>query len=156
MSQLKQATDEFLGQRRIAVAGVSRTKQDAANGIYKKLRDSGYEVFPINPNAERVEGDTCYPNVQSIPGGVDGVVIVTKPETTLEIVKQCAQAGVKRVWMHKGMGTSVSEEAVQYCREHDISVIPGACPMMFCQPVDIAHSCMRMFMGMTGKLPQLA
>jgi hypothetical protein len=151
---LKTMATDFLAQKRIAVAGVSRTEQDAANTIYKKLRDSGYTVFPINPKAETVEGDTCYPNLKSIPGGVDGVVIVTKPEVTEQIVRECAEVGVKRVWMHKSMGNSVSDEAVQFCREHDIHVIPGGCPMMFCEPVDFGHKCLRWLLGVTGRLPQ--
>jgi len=152
---LETAVKEFLGLKRIAVAGVSRQGDgEAANGIYKKLRDSGYEVFAVNPNAETVEGDPCYPNVGSIPGGVEGVVIVTAPAATEQVVRDCAAAGIKRVWMHKGMGSSVSDDAVQFCQENGITVIPGACPMMFCQPVDVAHACIRMGLGLFGKLPQ--
>ncbi|MBZ0302863.1 MAG: CoA-binding protein [Anaerolineae bacterium] len=151
---LNTMTADFLAQKRIAVAGVSRTEQDSANAIYKKLRGSGYTVFPINPHAEVVEGDPCYPNLKSIPGGVDGVVIVTKPEVTEQIVRECAEVGVPRVWIHKGMGNSVSDEAVQFCRDHNIQVIPGACPMMYCEPVDMAHKCFRWFWGVTGRLPK--
>jgi len=157
MSNLNEAAADFLAQKRIAVAGVSRTGQDAANGIYVKLRDSGYQVFPINPNAGEVEGDPCYPNLKSIPDGVDGVVIVTRPEVTEQIVHECAELGISRVWMHQGMpflGSSVSENAVQFCREHNITVIPGGCPMMFCQPVDFGHKCIRWWLGLTGKLPK--
>lgn len=155
MSTLEAAVKDFLAQKRLAVAGVSRNgDMEAANGIYKKLRDSGYEVFAINPNAETIEGDPCYPDVGSIPGGVDGVVIVTAPSATEQVVRDCARAGIKRVWMHKGMGSSVSDAAVKYCQENGISVIPGACPMMFCQPVDFAHKCIRMGLGLFGRLPQ--
>lgn len=150
---LKTMASDFLAQKRIAVAGVSRSEQDAANAIYQKLRTAGYEVFPINPNADMVEGDKCYPNLKSIPGGVDGVVIVTRPEVTEQIVRECAEVGVARVWMHRSMGNSVSDEAVQFCREHNVEVIPGACPMMFCEPVDFGHKCLRWFFGVTGRLP---
>jgi predicted CoA-binding protein len=145
--------NDFLAQQRIAVAGVSRTEQDAANAIYKKLRDKGYTVFPLNPKAETVEGDKCYPSVKNIPGGVDAVVIVTKPEVTEQIVRECAEAGVKRVWMHRGMGNSVSDTAVKFCQENGITVIAGACPMWFCEPVDIAHKCFRWFANITGRMP---
>jgi predicted CoA-binding protein len=154
---LDMKVDDFLAQKRIAVAGVSREKSShpAANLIYHRLRASGHDVFPVNPHMQTFEGDRCYPNVQSIPGGVDGVVIITRPETTERIVRDCSDAGVHRVWMHQslGKGSSVSPTAVAYCHQHDISVIAGACPMMFGPGVDFGHTCMRMFMKFTGGLP---
>ncbi len=156
MSTMHEAVESFLTARRIAVAGVSRTsKNEAANLIYRKLRDSGYEVFPVNPNAEQVEGETCYPDLKSIPGGVEGVVIVTHPTATSRVVRECAELGVARVWMHRAFGQgSVSENAVRYAREKGIEVIAGGCPMMYCEPVDVPHKCMRWFLRLTGKLPK--
>ncbi len=156
MATLKEKVEDFLAQDRIAVAGVSRTRQDAANLIYRKLKASGHQVFPINPKAQTVEGDPCYPDLKSIPGGVDGVVIVTRPEVAEAIARECAEVGVPRVWMHRSMefiGGSVSQAAVQICAENDIEVIAGACPMMYSEPVDFGHRCMRWFLGMTGRLP---
>ena len=153
MSSIESMAGEFLAQKRIAVAGVSHTKNDAANGIFRKLRDSGYEVFAVNPNTTTVEDAPCYPDVKSIPGGVDGVVIVTRPDVTAQIVRDCAEAGVPRIWMHRSfVGSSVSDEAVAQCREAGIEVIAGGCPMMFCHP-DIAHRCMKWITRMTGGLP---
>jgi predicted CoA-binding protein len=148
---------DFLAQRRIAVAGVSRdnTHHPAGNLIYHQLKKAGHDVFPVNPHMQTFEGDACYPNLQSIPGGVDGVVIVTRPEVTEGIVHDCIEARVNRVWMHKSAakGSSVSPEAVEYCRRHDISVIAGACPMMYGADVDFGHTCMRWFLKLTGGLP---
>ena len=153
MPTLYELTTDFLAQKRIAVAGVSRTTNDAANAIYRKLRDNGYTVFPINPNADTVEGAPCFHDIKSIPGGVDGVVIVTKPEVAEEIVRECSEAGVTRVWIHQSfMQGSFSAAAVRYCEEHGITVIPGGCPMMFCTP-DFGHRCIKWYMQMTGKLP---
>lgn len=155
MTTMKEAVERFLAQERIAVAGVSRDKNQAANVIYRKLRDSGYKVFPVNPNAETVEGDTCYRDLGSVPGGVDGVVIATHPKVTDQVVQECGELGVRRVWLHRSFGQgSVSEDAVNYCREEGIEVIPGGCPMMFCKPVDIGHRCMRWVLGLTGGLPK--
>ncbi len=158
MATLKEAVDDFLAQKRIAVAGVSRDGgAEAANLVYKKLRGAGYEVFPVNPNAEDVEGDPCYPSVKDIPGGVDGVVLATHPKFAEGIVRDCAEAGVTRVWMHRSFGEgSVSEEAAVFCHENGITVIAGGCPMMFCEPVDIAHKCMRWVLNLTGGLPKEA
>lgn len=154
MDPLRESADEFLAQRRIAVVGVSRSEGQAANIIYKKLRDTGYEVFAVNPNAEEVEGDPCYPELAAIEGGVDAVVVATHPDVTPAVVRECAACGVHRVWMHRSFGAgSVSDEAVALCDEHGIDVIAGACPMMFIDRADLGHRCMRWILGRMGKLP---
>lgn len=149
--------NEFLAQRRIAVAGVSRDHghHPVGNLIYRRLKKAGHEVFAVNPHMATFEGDRCYPDLKAIPGGVDGVVIITRPEITERIVRDCGEAGVRSVWMHQGMGkgSSVSTEAVEYCRQHGISVLAGACPMMYGPGVDFGHTCLRWFLGFTGGLP---
>ena len=147
---------DFLAQKRIAVAGVSVDKRHPVGSlIYRRLKTDGHDVFAVNPRLEAFEGDRCYPNVQSIPGGVDGVVIVTRPDVTNRIVHDCSVAGVRHVWMHQSMskGSSVSPEAVEYCRHHDINVIAGACPMMYRAHADLGHTCMRWILKLTGGLP---
>jgi uncharacterized protein len=149
---------DFLAQQRIAVVGVSRdhSHHPVGNLIYQRLKKTGHDVFPVNPHMQTFEGECCYPDLKSIPGGVDGVVIITRPEITERIVHDCSDAGVRRVWMHQSIGkngSSVSADAVAYCREHDISVIAGACPMMFGPGADIGHTCMRWFLKLTGGLP---
>lgn len=155
---LETKVHDFLTQKRIAVAGVSRNKSHhpVGNLIYERLKTTGHDVFPVNPNMETFEGDHCYPDLQSIPGGVDGVVIITRPETTERIVHDCSDAGVRRVWMHQSIAkgsSSVSPVAVEFCRQHDISVIAGACPMMFGPSADFGHKCMRWMLRFTGGLP---
>lgn len=148
---------DFLAQKRIAVAGVSRSKDQAANVNYRKLRDRGYEVFAVNPRAEQVEGDPCYPSLAAIPGGVDAVLVATPPEGTVETVRECVALGIRRVWMHRSFGQgSVSERAASICHEHGVALIPGGCPMMFQQPVDLGHRCMRWLLRLTGGLPKAA
>lgn len=155
MKQLVSLVQDFLAQERIAVAGISRTREDAANIIYRKLKDTGYHVFPVNPNAQTFEGDASYSDLKSITDKVDGVVIVTRPEVTEQIVRECAEVGVPRVWMHRSLGflgSSVSQKGVDLCREKNIAVIAGGCPMMFCEPVDLGHKCMRWMVRLTGGL----
>ena len=155
MMTLQQAVDDFLAQQRIAVAGVSRSTTSAANAIYRKLKGAGYEVFPINPKTETVEGDRCYASVRDVPGGVQGVVIATPPEAALAIVGECADLGISRVWMHRSFGAgSVSEAAAARARERGMTVIAGACPMMYCKPVDFGHRCIRAVLKLTGGLPK--
>lgn len=154
MITLREAAEEFLAQPRIAVAGVSRDSKQPANLIYRRLRDAGREVFAVNPNAETLEGDRCFSRVTAIPGGVDGVVIATTPQTADEVVADCAAAGVPRVWIHRGLGPgSSSEAAVAYCREHHINVIPGGCPNMFGATADPGHRCMHAMLRLSGKVP---
>ncbi|MCB9135918.1 MAG: CoA-binding protein [Anaerolineales bacterium] len=152
MSNFDTLAKDFLAQKRIAVAGVSRNSQQTANMIYKTFRDKGYKVFPINPNADTLEGDPAYPNLQSVPGGVDGVLIVTKPELTDQIVRDAVEASVSRVWMHNSTfaGSSASEFAIKYGRENGLTIISGGCPMMF---FDFGHKCMKWVLGAMGKLP---
>jgi predicted CoA-binding protein len=154
---LQAKVSDFLAQKRIAVAGVSRGQSNHPVGalIYHRLKKTGHDVFAVNPHMQSFEGDRCYADLKSIPGGVDGVVIITRPEATEQIVRDCIDAGVRRVWMHQSMsrGTSVSPEAVEDCREHDIEVIAGACPMMYGEGVDFGHACMKWMLGVTGKLP---
>lgn len=149
---------DFLSQKRIAVAGVSRddSRHPTGNLIYRRLKSTGHDVFPVNPHMLTFEGDRCYPDLNSIPGGVDGVVIITRPEITEKIVRDCNEAGIRRVWMHRSIakGSSVSPEAEQYCRQHDISAIAGACPMMYGDGVDFGHTCMRWMLRLTGGLPK--
>lgn len=154
MIPMTRAAQDFLAQKRIAVAGVSRSREEAANLIYRKLRETGHDVFAINPNADTVEGELCYPDLKSIPEKVDGVVMVTRPEVTEKLVAECVELDIPRVWMHRSLGNSVSEKAVQMCRQHGITVIPGGCPMMFCQPVDFGHTCLRLVMTLTGGVPK--
>jgi len=153
----EERVNAFLAQKRIAVAGVSRdnSHHPAANLIYRRLKKTGHDVFPVNPNLQSFDGERCHPDVRSIPGGVDGVVIVTRPETTAKIVRECVDAGVRRVWMHQSVakGSSVSPAAVEYCREHDLSVIAGTCPMMYGPGVDLGHTCMRWLLKLAGGRP---
>lgn len=152
MNQFDELAKEFLAQKRIAVAGVSRNANEAANGIYRTLRDKGYEVFAVNPQADSVEDDPCFPNMQAIPGGVDGAILVTKPEHSTQIVQDCVAAGVPRVWMHNNtfMPSSVSDEGTAVCRENGITLIAGGCPMMFFDPF---HKCMKWVLDKMGRLP---
>src|SRR5215208_3224850 len=156
MSSIKDAAGEFLANRRIAVTGVSRKPENhGGNVVYKRLRERGYEVFAVNPNADEVEGDRAYHDLRSIPGGVDAVVIATRPETAEATMRECAELGIKHVWMHRSFGTgSVSDTATQYGREHGITVIDGGCPCMFNPTADVGHKAMRFVFTLNGHVPR--
>jgi uncharacterized protein len=145
MQNVKEAATAFLANKRVAITGVSRTPKDhGSNTVYKRLRQRGYEVFAVNPNADEVEGDPCYQDLKSIPGGVQAVVIGTRPEIAEETMRECDELGITQVWMHRGPGAgSVSDAATQYGRQHGITVIDGGCPCMFPPTADFGHQVMR-------------
>jgi predicted CoA-binding protein len=151
---------EFLAQKKIAVVGVSDQRETGCNAAYRRFKEAGYTVSGVNPRLPAFEGDPCYPDLASIPEKPQGVFILTNPTITEEIVQQCVDLGIKQVWMHCMMGTkpglaasntSVSQDAVQMCRENGITVIPGSCPNQFLKP-DFGHRLMRMMFGAFGFL----
>jgi len=153
---IKDAAAEFLLNKRIAVTGVSRKPaQHGSNIVYRRLRERGYDVFAINPNAAEVEGDRCFQDLKSIPGGVAAVVIGTRPERAMATMRECADLGIKHVWMHRSIGVgSVSEEAAVWGRQRGMRVIAGGCPLMFPPTSDPGHKIMRSLFTLTGKVPR--
>ena len=156
MQTIKEAASEFLANRRVAVTGVSRqANEHGSNVVYKRLRERGYDVFAVNPNADEVGGDPCYRDLRSILEGVDAVVIGTRPEHADGTMRECAELGIGHVWMHRGPGAgSVSETAAAYGREHGITVIAGGCPCMFGPTADFGHKAMRAVFTLTGGVPR--
>ena len=156
MTKVKEAASEFLSHKRIAVTGVSRKPSShGGNIVYQRLRDRGYDVFAVNPNADEVEGDSCYHDLKSIPGGVEAVVIGTRPDVAEDTVRECAELGIKHVWMHRAFGAgSVSDRAAEYGRREGITVIDGGCPLMFDPTADPGHKVMRFVCTLAGKSPR--
>jgi predicted CoA-binding protein len=154
--KMRQAATDFLSHGRVAVTGVSRSpKTHGANLVYRRLRESGYEVFAINPNASVVEGDPCYPSLAAVPGGVDAVVMATGAERVQATMEECDELRIGHVWMHRGPGPgSVSPAAAAYGRAHGISVIDGGCPLMFDPTSDRGHRLMRVALSVAGKVPR--
>jgi predicted CoA-binding protein len=154
MQSIGEAASEFLAHKRVAVTGVSREpKSHGSNTVYKRLRERGYEVYAVNPKADEVEGDRAYKDLKSIPGGVEAVVIGTRPERAEATMHECADLGITHVWMHWGAGgSSVSEAATDYGREHGITVIDGGCPLMFGSTADFGHKVMRR--ALAGRVPK--
>ena len=155
---IAEAASDFLAHKRIAVTGVSREPgTHGSNAVYQRLKERGYEVFAVNPNTDVVQGERSYPDLRSIPGGVEAVVIGTRPDRALPTMRECAELGINHVWMHRGPGPgSVSADATSYGRERGISVIPGGCPLMFEPTADGAHKAMKFMFKLTGAVPREA
>jgi uncharacterized protein len=158
MSALDSLVQDFLAQKKIAVVGVSDKRDTGCNLGYRKFKAAGYTVSAVNPRITTFEGDPCYPDLKSIPEKPDAVFILANPKVTDQIVQECVDLGIRRVWMHCMMGvkpglaanmTSVSADAVRLCHENGIAVIPGACPNQFLQP-DFGHAMMRVMFRTFG------
>ena len=156
MPSINEVATEFLSHKRIAVTGVSRTPAShGGNVVYQRLRDRGYQVFAVNPNAESVEGDKSYHDLRSIPGGVDVVIIATRPDQDDGTISQCLELGITRVWMHRLFGAgSCSPEAAKVGRRLGITVIEGGCPLMFGQTSDGGHRMLKTFGTVFGAVPR--
>jgi predicted CoA-binding protein len=151
MAKIDDMVADFLAQKKIAVVGVSDKRDTGSNLAYRKFKENGYQVYPVNPRISEFEGQPCYPDLKSIPEKPEAVFILASPKVTDQIVQQCVDLGVKHVWMHCMMRTkpglvqsmtSVSQEAVELCKANDITVIPGSCPNQFLKP-DFGHAMMR-------------
>jgi predicted CoA-binding protein len=149
---------DFLGQKKVAVVGVSDKRETGCNAVYGRFKAAGYAVSAVNPHIVAFRGDPCYPDIRSIPEKPDAVFILANPSVSKQIAQQCVDLGIKHVWMHCMMGTkpglapgmtSVSQDAVKLCRENGISVIPGACPNQFLKP-DFGHAMMRVLFRTLG------
>ena len=154
MAKLPETVAAFLQGRRFAVAGVSRDGNLPSNHILRKLRACGYDAVPVNPNTDDLAGERCYRDLASIPGTIDGLVIAAPPAVAADLVRQAAARNVRQIWFHRSFGDgSVSPEAVAECARLGIEPVVGGCPMMFCQPVDLAHRCMRWWLALSHRVP---
>jgi uncharacterized protein len=158
MKKLDNLVQDFLAQKKIAIVGVSDKRDTGCNLAYKKFKESGYQVYAVNPRITTYENQACYPDLKSIPEKVDAVFVLTSPKVTDQIVQQCVELGIKHIWMHCMMGTkpglaagmtSVTQSAVEMCKANGITVIPGSCPNQFLKP-DFGHAMMRGLWRMFG------
>lgn len=154
MVQIPLAVAEYLKARRIAVAGASRDPRQPASAVARRLRETGHEVVPVNPRTAEIEGQRCYPDVRSVPGSLDAVMIVTHPEVSAEVVRQAAERGIRQIWFHRSFGEgSVSPEALAECEARGIEPLVGGCPLMYCGSVDFGHRCFRWWLGRKRRIP---
>ena len=158
MAKIDPLIKDFLAQKKIAVVGVSDKRETGCNAAYKRFKEAGYAVSAVNPRLEAFDGDPCYPDLKSIPEQPEAVFILTNPRITEQVVQQCVDLGIQRVWMHCMMGTkpglaegmtSVSQDAVSLCKANGITVIPGACPNQYLN-ADFGHKMMRVMFRTLG------
>lgn len=158
--KIDELVKDFLGQKKIAVVGISDQRDTGCNLAYRTFKKKGYQVFAVNPRLSTFEGDPCYPDLKSVPAKPGAVFILANPKVTEQVVQQCIDLGIKHVWMHCALGTkpglgegmtSVSQPAVELCKANGIAVIPGSCPNQFL-PSDPGHAMMRGMFRLFGFL----
>jgi uncharacterized protein len=150
-----EAIDHFLAHQRIAIVGVSRDPQHFSAYVFQRLRQHGYEVVPVNLHVNEIYGEKCFARLQDIYPPVEAALLMTSPEATETVVRDCVEAGIEIVWMHRGTGRgSVSDKAVQFCQQLGIEVIPGQCPLMFLPRPGTVHRLHGWIRKMTGRYPR--
>ena len=158
MDTITSLAQEFLSLPSIAIVGISSSKQNVANTVFRKLRAGRAVIYPVGRNTPVFEDGPCYPDLASLPTTVRGVFIAVRPENIPSVIDQCIALKVTHVWLHNSGGTSLpaamneTRRAVERCRANHITVIPGACPMMFVKDADLGHRCMKWFLSVTGNL----
>jgi len=144
----------FLSHGRLAVIGASDRSDNFGTAVYRELRKRGRDVVAVNPHVAMVLGDRCYPDLASVPGDLDGAIVMVRKDQASNVVAQCIERGVPRVWLFKGFGGvgAVSDEAVEQCERNGIDVVAGACPFMFLEPVDGLHRFHRALRRLNGSV----
>lgn len=146
----KAAITKFLDQKTMAVVGVSRSEKKFSYRLYQTLKAKGYQLFAVNPNTDRIDGESCFDCIQSLPQPVNGVVIVVPPDQTEKVVKDAYAAGINHVWIQQG---AESKEAIDFCAKNGMNVIHNQCILMFAEP-SFPHKCHRYIWKALGKLPK--
>ena len=154
MPNVPVAVERYLSAKRIAVAGVSRASSSPANAIFRRLRETGHEPIPLNPNATALEGEKCYPSIEMVPGPIEALMVVTHPAASESVVRSALALGITQVWFHRSFGDgSVSEQAIAACRAAGVEPIVGGCPLMYCGAIDPAHRVFRWWLTLKRRVP---
>jgi predicted CoA-binding protein len=151
---LRAQIDDFLSRKRIAVIGVSRNPADFSRSLFREFVLRGYDVVPVHPSAAEMEGKLCFTRLQNVAPPVEGALLLTAPEVTEQVVQDCAEAGITRVWMFRGGGRgAVSRQALAFCESKGMSVVAGECPFMFFPNNGLVHGLHAFIRKITGRYP---
>jgi uncharacterized protein len=154
MATMKQVSG-FMQRKRLAVVGVSRNPRDFTRTLFREFVRRGYDAVPVHPGVSEMEGRPCFSTVREIGPPVEAAVLLTSPEVTDHVVRDCAEAGISSVWMYRATGAgAVSRQAVAFCESNHIDVVAGECPLMFFPNTGLlhrAHACIRQ---LTGRYPK--
>ena len=141
----------FLGPKKLAIAGVSRNPKKFGRHVYEHLKTNGYELFPVNPNAEDINGDKVYQKLSELPEGVDKLFVVTPKSQTTAIVREAVEAGIKDIWVQQ---QSETDEVMEMVDKNDVNLISKECIFKFAEPVKGIHGFHRFLSKAFGKYPR--
>ena len=147
----KEQIDTFLADKKIAVAGASRNPQKFGCQVLNSLKKNGYQVLPINPNAEEILGVKCYNEVNELPKDVDSLLILTPKAETDKVLVSAIKKGIKNIWVQQSAHT---EETLKIAEEYEKEIIHGKCIFMFAEPVQSIHKFHRTIVKIFGGLPK--
>ena len=148
---MKPTVQEFLSSRRIALVGFSRNPKDFSRMIDAQFRARGYEVVPVHPEVTEVDGRRAFPRVGAIDPAVEAALLLVPPAQAEAVVRDCLDAGVRRVWFHRGGGKgSASPEALALCAARGVTPVQGLCPMMVLPGASWPHRLHGWFRGHGG------
>jgi uncharacterized protein len=149
--------EDFLGLHRIAMVGVSRDPNDFSRKLFREMCDRGYDMVPVNLVAEEIDGRDCFQCLQAVKPPVEGVLVMTPFYETIRVVRDCAEAGIRRVWLYRAGGKgAVSPEAIEFCKENGIQVVDGHCPFMFLPATAFPHRAHGFLLKITRRYPARA
>ena len=141
--------ETFIQNKRLAVVGVSRNGKKFGNIALKELKQRGYQVYLIHPQAQQIDGEPCYPSLAAVQGKVEGVLVSVPPKQALSVLNEASAAGIKNIWLQQG---SESSDVLAQAKKLGLSVISGKCILMYAPPVRGAHGLHRFVMKLIGQL----
>jgi uncharacterized protein len=150
MNTLKEI-QEFLQPKKLAIAGASRNPKKFGGTILRELKNKGFELFPVHPEAKEIEGIPCFSSVSELPEGIDHLYIVTRKSQTAGIVGEALKHGIRKIWIQQHSDTP---EALEMAKKQNVPVISGRCMLMFANPVTSVHSFHRWFSRLFGAYPR--
>lgn len=130
LNQIKQ----FLSVKKIAIAGVSRNEKKMGYYIFKTLKNIGFDIIPINPNADEISGVKCYKSIDDLPEDVDRILIATPKSSTDEVLEKAFEKGIPQIWVQRAANTN---KTVDIAKQHNKDIIHSQCILMFADPTGI-------------------
>lgn len=147
----KEQISNFFEPKKLAIAGVSRNEKKFGNVIFKELRNKEFDVIPINPNVDEIQGVKCYRTIEDIPTDIDSLLIITPKKQTDTVLKLAIQKGIKNIWVQQ---MSETENTLKIAEEYNKEIIHHKCVFMFADPVAGVHKFHRAISKILGKLPK--
>ncbi len=131
---MKKKIDQFMACNKFAIAGVSRNKNKFGNAVFRELKKKNYDIVPVNPNMENFSGEKCYRSIADLPSGIEGLIVTTRPDASLEIIKEALGKGIKNIFLQQGAQNS---EIIEFAGSNGINLVYGQCVLMFAKPTGI-------------------